>query len=466
MNVTRHGYYTNEYLDSIERNRHGLRGRSIHLISQPEMRYDNRHLGVQDEVEFLRGEPRIVWQHYYEPETLSSANQRNNERSGYLCQSITPAQLKRLQGKGSTTSPVDYIVERTQEPSSMAFLPKCAHKRLFSKFFDYLREPKRLFNPMDDVFEEPKYTDVNPGFKMKRNARLLIRKMKGRSYEDYDYDYEDNLRNCTANGLHEEKCPSSQESLSGCLQPGNSKKRLFESRRNDMDELYPESNDNGTLPPDGYFQSSGLIIPSSWNNASSWFNNVLTSGMKRPDEECYDGKIDVEEASKSNLSGIVSSCKDIKSKWNQPLSDVTFSKRSLVLIPSRKKHGSRGNERYSTDDVRVVSKSKELQPSILKSSSENSRIHTSNPNSGNIPQFSSFITGLIHKIKLLRSLFAPIDVVAERFPAVQTFVIFFELFVFFWLLYEVSLLIEAICMIVRTFCAPMIAFGRLMNKIV
>ena len=62
-------------------------------------------------------------------------------------------------------------------------------------------------------------------------------------------------------------------------------------------------------------------------------------------------------------------------------------------------------------------------------------------------------------------IFAPIDIIAENFPSLQTFVILIELAIFMWLLYELSLLIDALCMMVKAVCAPMIAMGRFMNRI-
>lgn len=77
----------------------------------------------------------------------------------------------------------------------------------------------------------------------------------------------------------------------------------------------------------------------------------------------------------------------------------------------------------------------------------------------------SNINSLLKHIKLLRMIFAPIDIIAENFPGLQTFVILIELAIFMWLLYELSLLIDALCMMVKAVCAPMIAMGRFMNRI-
>ncbi|KAK6455419.1 uncharacterized protein RJT20DRAFT_128646 [Scheffersomyces xylosifermentans] len=77
----------------------------------------------------------------------------------------------------------------------------------------------------------------------------------------------------------------------------------------------------------------------------------------------------------------------------------------------------------------------------------------------------SNINSLIKSIKIMKIIFAPIDVIAEYFPNLQTIVILIELVIFVWILYELSLLVDALCMMVKAVCAPMIAMGRFMNRI-
>lgn len=77
----------------------------------------------------------------------------------------------------------------------------------------------------------------------------------------------------------------------------------------------------------------------------------------------------------------------------------------------------------------------------------------------------SNINQLIKSIKIMKIIFAPIDIISESFPNLQTVVIMIELCIFMWILYELSLLIDALCMMVKAVCAPMIAMGRFMNRI-
>ncbi|RLV94797.1 hypothetical protein JA1_001563 [Spathaspora sp. JA1] len=77
---------------------------------------------------------------------------------------------------------------------------------------------------------------------------------------------------------------------------------------------------------------------------------------------------------------------------------------------------------------------------------------------------SNFVS-LIKKIDIMKRVFAPIDAIGEWFPQSQTVVIFIELGIFMWVLFELSRLIDALCMMVKAFCAPMIAIGRFMNRV-
>lgn len=77
----------------------------------------------------------------------------------------------------------------------------------------------------------------------------------------------------------------------------------------------------------------------------------------------------------------------------------------------------------------------------------------------------SNINALIKSIKIMKVLFAPIDVISEHFPHLQTVVILVELVIFMWVLYELLLLVDALCMAVKAVCAPMIAVGRFMNRV-
>lgn len=75
----------------------------------------------------------------------------------------------------------------------------------------------------------------------------------------------------------------------------------------------------------------------------------------------------------------------------------------------------------------------------------------------------SHVNCLIKRFKIMRLLFSPIDVVGEAFPRLQSLVIVIELFVFCYMLYQLSLLIDAFCMTLKALCAPIIAIGKVLN---
>lgn len=108
-----------------------------------------------------------------------------------------------------------------------------------------------------------------------------------------------------------------------------------------------------------------------------------------------------------------------------------------------------------TGQLKAITSSKSVQQSLQPLS----------PVSNGSATVMSSVNKLIKNIKIMRILFAPIDVIAENFPRLQTLVIVIELGIFIWILYELSLLIDALCMAIKAICAPMIAVGKFMNRI-
>ncbi|OBA22839.1 hypothetical protein METBIDRAFT_93459 [Metschnikowia bicuspidata var. bicuspidata NRRL YB-4993] len=148
-------------------------------------------------------------------------------------------------------------------------------------------------------------------------------------------------------------------------------------------------------------------------------------------------------------------------KWNQP----ALSRKNMVKTTA---HGMVNRDHRL--DVAESGVDAETVPSheceAYESDLPGSPMATAQLHEGSPTVIISNINKLIKNIKIMRILFAPIDVVAENFPRLQTFVIFIELFIFMWILYELSLLIDALCMAVKAVCAPMIAVGKFMNRIV
>lgn len=102
-----------------------------------------------------------------------------------------------------------------------------------------------------------------------------------------------------------------------------------------------------------------------------------------------------------------------------------------------------------------------LAQAMMTRESRFGRLHEGGP-----VKIVSNINLLIKSIKIMKIIFAPIDIIAVHFPSLQTVVILIELVIFMWILYELSLLIDALCMAVKAICAPMIAIGKFMNRIV
>lgn len=73
---------------------------------------------------------------------------------------------------------------------------------------------------------------------------------------------------------------------------------------------------------------------------------------------------------------------------------------------------------------------------------------------------------LIKRVQIMKMIFAPIDIIGEFIPGLQGLVVVIELLLFIWILYELSRLVNAICMMITAVCAPMIAVGKFMNRIV
>ncbi|KAM9908376.1 hypothetical protein OXX69_006063 [Metschnikowia pulcherrima] len=166
--------------------------------------------------------------------------------------------------------------------------------------------------------------------------------------------------------------------------------------------------------------------------------------------------------------------RNILSNWSKPASAYISGKEMRTKTKGvlrkdytfSKSTSNTGNP--EEEEFHYSSESQALTPTSsnrdLMHSQGHAVCHISHENSPK--DIVSNINKLIKNIRIMRIIFSPIDVVAENFPRIQTFVIFIELFIFMWLLYELSLLIDALCMAVKAVCAPMIAIGKFMNRIV
>lgn len=155
-----------------------------------------------------------------------------------------------------------------------------------------------------------------------------------------------------------------------------------------------------------------------------------------------------------------SKAKNIMNKWNQPAS----SRYDRVI------HQNMADDEYFDYPSELEVSDDEAEEAYmldLRRQLKPYREGTSamSPASGNHAGIISNVNSLIKSIRLMQIIFAPIDIIQAKFPSLQTAVILIELVIFVWLLYELSLLIDALCMAVRAVCAPMIAVGKFMNRI-
>lgn len=170
--------------------------------------------------------------------------------------------------------------------------------------------------------------------------------------------------------------------------------------------------------------------------------------------------------------------KQILSRWNDPASKYLINppkfleKRRIVSNP----HASSdlflefevdfGDDENLAEELIYNPRTGQLEELVSCKSRYSDVRLPSALRSGTTPvTIISSVNKLVKNIGIMKILFAPIDVIGENFPRLQTLVIILELFIFVWILYELSLLIDALCMAIKAICAPMIAVGRFMNRI-
>ncbi|KAK6465213.1 hypothetical protein DFJ63DRAFT_14976 [Scheffersomyces coipomensis] len=201
-----------------------------------------------------------------------------------------------------------------------------------------------------------------------------------------------------------------------------------------------------------------------------------------------------------NLKNMRKNYQTITSKWNAPAAEL-FNE-NYIPPPSRSRRGlefptqssassfisqdsedlkefvveydESDDESAITEELYYNPTTKQLEPYGSSTSSGSNSNSNSNTTIGQLHSIANLnspsaimsnINKLIKHIKIMKIIFAPIDIIAEHFPHLQTIVILIELVIFMWILYELSLLIDALCMMVKAVCAPMIAMGRFMNRI-
>lgn len=229
------------------------------------------------------------------------------------------------------------------------------------------------------------------------------------------------------------------------------------------EEVVVDTADATVLPPTS---SPGEFNP-MWSYILSWiaYERAETSDVPEATSEAVaplssspacNGQKALKRAKAKTLN---SKAKNIMSRWNQPASarydriGRNLHKEEKFDYPSELEVSDDEAEEAYMFDLR-----KQLKP--YKDDTPVMSLAT-----GHGEGIISNVGKLIKSIRLMQIIFAPIDIIQEKFPSLQTAVILIELVIFVWLLYELSLLIDALCMAVRAVCAPMIAVGKFMNRI-
>ncbi|KAG5420577.1 hypothetical protein I9W82_002458 [Candida metapsilosis] len=174
--------------------------------------------------------------------------------------------------------------------------------------------------------------------------------------------------------------------------------------------------------------------------------------------------------------------KQLLSSWNQPANlmfknEGSIKKGRRIIYPTKDNSSSLPSREFiveydSSDEESMAqelyynpqTKQLEAQPPTSSQSMLTTTSTTATSKSPSLATVSNLLD-LIKRIHIMQLIFTPIDFIAENFPQLQTLIIVLELVLFVWILYELSRLVDALCMMVRAFCSPLIAMGRFMNKI-
>ncbi|EEQ35960.1 hypothetical protein EJF18_10094 [Clavispora lusitaniae] len=398
-----------------------------------------------------------------------------------------------------------YIDQQIRYDQAEEFKPKTYTHKTFKDIFP--EDEDERFNPADTVFVDSENVGISEQKqKIQRAFKHVQRKLGKDDYDSYDYYDEKHKQepglaeNLDVPEAH--KKSSSRWKVFGHRRKMSRKKGSTEAKgaedtqmdQNwaDLDEplgkdcedtnkyygdvvldeksrLTSEKLVSPSLPSSSSFQAYNPV----WSYFLSWVNYqqgkeedndspegkiVELGDTKSPEvlEESYLGTKH-RKAKRGNIKVMNSKAKSMISKWNQPVSSILDRQRRL--------HGN--EERGSELQLEMEVSSNTVTPQAYRESQsvaigmKNGSPTSSSEETGLI----SNIDSLIKSIRLMRIIFAPIDVIAQNFPTLQTIVILLELVIFLWLLYELSLIIDAVCMAVKAICAPMIAIGKFMNRI-
>ncbi|KAI5948616.1 hypothetical protein KGF57_005361 [Candida theae] len=318
--------------------------------------------------------------------------------------------------------------------------------------------------------------------KKKRTFKSVLKRKMNRAKKELGRDFDSHI-----NGAYEHDV-SSTDSLTS-----STKEEIVNQNQNSTNGA------NNQASGDEFAITS--IIASSYNYLWSWYEFYQNrSPHNQPQQSTSnDDKVigittkSVNDATSQKPKGkkrarFANGSKQLFTNWNQPANRTfrngTKAKRGPRIIYPRGNDSSvstapssefiveydSSEEDSMTQELYYNPQTKQLEaepPTSSQSMLTTSTTATTTKNRPSSPSLAtvSNLLNLIKRIHIMQLIFTPIDFIADHFPQLQTVIIVLELVLFVWILYELSRLVDALCMMVRAFCSPMIAMGRFMNKI-
>lgn len=378
-----------------------------------------------------------------------------------------------------------YINQQKRLDLAKEVKPTMYTHKTFKDIFPKDDEQERL-NPMDVVFRN---NDETQGLKQKFAKALRSVQIKLGKDDYASYDYYQNLHDpspveavpprrspfslAKRDALHSEPMAFDSDDETVSVK-SKAKSRGKLSRKLGLRKSTPtESVDTEPSAPQDSVAVRAPALSTTgpqehfhpvWNYLLSWLVYTQSGSVASEPEEAEQGKIypvDDDVAAPKHKSRALKGCRDLLQSWNQPVLEY-HRKRSTA-----KTHDDLPSE-YEVDISDGDEFEEQLRFNVQSRQLES--VHVAGTSAAaltGLPEtLISNLNRAIKQIRVMQVLFAPIDVVAASLPRLQTVVILLELFIFMWILYELSLLIDALCMAVKAVCAPMIAIGKFMNRIV
>ncbi|KAI5962308.1 uncharacterized protein KGF55_003384 [Candida pseudojiufengensis] len=404
--------------------------------------------------------------------------------------------------------------------------PKLYTHRTFREVFQDKFENLDKYNPMDSVFENSKNFNTPPNQENgeitptteKSSASKFFRNVKfiKDDYNDYNY-YDHRIKKkdpvkeiFVENGSdddEEENSETGEKVKKNRKFKSLLKKRIRQAKK-DLGKDFDHHVDNSKkIPieestPEEINESTELVPVSKGYDLKSYVNPYMNyvwswvdyykQGKSAPTEQTT-SKVLVESpqplVKPKKFKKFTQNSKTLFTSWNEPANKM-FNQKQLRNPPTIRQssndtlteeypkefiieydssdesslpnsNGSINEELYYNPETKQL----ESQPPTSSSSMISLKQKSPIPLVNNSIEIVSSLISLIKKIQVIKLIFQPIDIIGEFFPNLQTIVIIIELLLFIWILFELSRLIDALCMMVKAFCAPMIAVGRFMNKI-